>query len=170
MITDATLIAAGLLAFAERALAAEAAVERVRKLHTECGHPISVCHQCQVRQPCPTIRALDGARPALIYQMSETRTVLPSVGDVADAIHASFDLDTPDDDEPCYCDLDTLNEAAKAVLSLLPGRTEAEIKAEAWDEGWAARADRKHLKVGECVPAPPHINPYRRSNRVEAGR
>ena len=38
---------------------------------------------------------------------------------------------------------------------------ESAIKAEAWNEGWAARASRAHLKVGECVPAPAHINPYR---------
>lgn len=32
----------------------------------------------------------------------------------------------------------------------------------AWAEGWATRASRgyAHLKVGESVPAPGHINPY----------
>lgn len=110
------------------------------------------------------------ARPAtVLYRPDQQPTAQPTVEQVADAIHGAFDLDTPEDDEPCYCDLDTLNEAAVAVLALLPGHTEAEVKAEAWDEGWAARADRKHLKVGECVPAPPHINPYR-ADRVKAGR
>ena len=33
--------------------------------------------------------------------------------------------------------------------------------AEAWDEGWAARAKRPHLGMHESVPAPSHINPYR---------
>lgn len=34
----------------------------------------------------------------------------------------------------------------------------------AWAEGWATRASRSygHLKVGESVPAPRHINPYRK--------
>lgn len=40
---------------------------------------------------------------------------------------------------------------------------DAEIAAKAWSEGWSARASRgyAHLKVGECVPPPAHINPYR---------
>ena len=37
-----------------------------------------------------------------------------------------------------------------------------EVAAKAWSEGWSARASRgyAHLKVGECVPPPAHINPY----------
>ena len=40
---------------------------------------------------------------------------------------------------------------------------DAEVAARAWSEGWSARASRgyAHLKVGECVPPPAHINPYR---------
>ncbi len=40
-----------------------------------------------------------------------------------------------------------------------------EREARAWDEGWSARASRgyAHLKVGECVPPPAHINPYRKA-------
>lgn len=40
---------------------------------------------------------------------------------------------------------------------------DAEIAAKAWGEGWSTRASRgyAHLKVGECVPPPAHINPYR---------
>lgn len=35
-------------------------------------------------------------------------------------------------------------------------------EAAAWGEGWTARADRPHLKRGESVPPPTHINPYTR--------
>lgn len=41
----------------------------------------------------------------------------------------------------------------------------AEVSAKAWSEGWSARASRgyAHLKAGECVPPPDHINPYRKA-------
>lgn len=44
-------------------------------------------------------------------------------------------------------------------------KRDAEVAAKAWSEGWTARASRgyAHLKVGECVPPPAHINPYRKA-------
>lgn len=67
----------------------------------------------------------------VLYRPDQQPTVQPTVEQIADAIHAAWDLDTPDDDEPCYCDLDAINDAARAVLALIPGRTEAEVRAEA---------------------------------------
>lgn len=40
-----------------------------------------------------------------------------------------------------------------------------DVRAEAWQKGWAYRADRAHLKRGESVPAPDHINPYRKAEQ-----
>ena len=57
---------------------------------------------------------------------------------------------------------DALAERSVAAI----GRAAA---AKAWDEGWSARASRgyAHLKVGECVPPPAHINPYRKEQGNE---
>lgn len=57
---EAENLAEQCMAEMDRVDAAEAKLAAVRELHTECEHPISVCHQCQVRQPCPTLRALGG--------------------------------------------------------------------------------------------------------------
>ena len=47
------------------------------------------------------------------------------------------------------------------LASPVLARVVREKQAEAWQVGWAARADRKHLKHGESVPALSHLNPYR---------
>lgn len=45
-------------------------------------------------------------------------------------------------------------------LTALPGRREAEIKADAWDEGYAAGfCESRH--PFKTVPCAPHENPYR---------
>lgn len=51
---------------------------------------------------------------------------------------------------------------ADAVLAVIDVDA---VRAEAWQKGWADRADRAHLKHGESVPAPDHINPYRKVDR-----
>ena len=56
-------------------------------------------------------------------------------------------------------------EWAEEMLSLDLAEVERVAAEKAWDEGWSARASRgyAHLKVGECVPPPAHINPYRKA-------
>lgn len=46
-----------------------------------------------------------------------------------------------------------------AILTALAPLVAAR-EAAAWDAGWSARADRPHLRRGEAVPAPSHINPH----------
>lgn len=55
-------------------------------------------------------------------------------------------------------------EAAEEIVRIM-AEHDAEVAAKAWSEGWSARASRgyAHLKVGECVPPPAHINPYRKA-------
>ena len=36
------------------------AVVRVRALHGECSNRCGICHECGSRQPCATMRALEG--------------------------------------------------------------------------------------------------------------
>lgn len=63
-------------------------------------------------------------------------------------------------DEHEEADADEWRGMADAVLAVLD-----DVRAEAWQEGWAYRADRAHLKHGESVPAPDHINPYRKAEQ-----
>lgn len=72
--------------------------------------------------------------------------------------------------EPPMClacsPLDWPCDAVRAAAALEAATAhDAEVAARAWDEGWSARASRgyAHLKVGECVPPPAHINPYRKA-------
>lgn len=56
-------------------------------------------------------------------------------------------------------------EWAEEMLNLDLAEVERAAAEKAWSEGWSARASRgyAHLKVGECVPPPAHINPYRKA-------
>lgn len=91
-------------------------------------------------------------------------TVKPSVEDVAAAIEtetAAYDpVTSPERGEPesllAADGSDMSLTAARAVLALLPGRTEAEVKAEAWDEWHSCEYPREEDHARFC------INPYRK--------
>ena len=57
-------VPASYVALKERALRAEAAVERVRELHESTDIPCECCCEtcdaCEHEMPCPTVQALDG--------------------------------------------------------------------------------------------------------------
>lgn len=87
-------------------------------------------------------------------------TVQPSVEDVARQI----DPEAFDFPEECAGDIEVATDAAARVLALLPGRTEAKVKAEAWDEGDAARwMYVENRRAGRHVTMP--RNPYWREVR-----
>lgn len=57
---------------------------------------------------------------------------------------------------------------ADAVLALLPGRSEAEVKADAWDEGFATGKSRAMRHMSDEPGLPLDVpNPYR-ADRLEA--
>ena len=55
----------------------------------------------------------------------------------------------------------TKERLVEAMLTAALPHLTTTLLADAWQAGWAARAERPHLKRGESVPAPSHINPYR---------
>lgn len=90
-----------------------------------------------------------------------TEYVKPSRDDAIEAVSAALHVTTDripglNPGPALTADGASVDVAVDAVLALLPGRTEAEIKAEAWDEGYQASAEDIRWWL-----TPPTKNPYR---------
>lgn len=107
------------------------------------------------------------------YEAEHTRRGLSGSGE--NEFAAEFDRWLEEERRKAVLDYE-MNRKVSVTVENIDGKAAREwhaeelrkAKAEAWEEGWAARASRPHLKRGECVPPPPHINPYRADQEEEA--
>ena len=68
-------------------------------------------------------------------QPTESTRVLPSREEIAEALHADTCAEDPDEGEACGCDAHYVYRQADIIQALYASqRTEAEVKAEAWEE------------------------------------
>lgn len=155
--------------------AAEAEVARLCGPHPCCEHcaedPVHDVAPGEHEMPCTSCEAdtlLGRVRRERDYALAVVRDHLPAKPSREDMVEAMLGSDIITDDlraeasaqgstqrEPFLC-------FADAILDLWPGRSEAEVKAEAWDEGAIFGIRNQHGTVDVYIrDAIERHNPYR---------